>query len=109
MNLTYSPDKHADISSANALLRTGVQKANAGFSLFPNPAEDVISIVANDEEQAIKSFRIINLLGEVVTRTERVGEDGIRKLEVPVGHLSQGFYFMQIEGRDTETIKFRKF
>lgn len=68
----------------------------AGFSFFPNPAVDVISIKAID---TIDTVKIFNLLGQSVLD---VNLDSTNS-SINVGHLETGMYLMSVtSGSNTE-------
>ena len=63
-----------------------------GVNVYPNPATNELTIELKNIKA--KSIKVINVLGEVVTNKEKVG---VGKMEVDVGNLAKGIYFVEVE------------
>jgi len=74
----------------------GIDELNNMFSVYPNPARDFINVELNENPQDF-IIQILDLTGQKVA--EIIGSMQ-RKVSIPVEHLSQGFYIIQIK---TET------
>lgn len=64
-----------------------------GISVYPNPATKELTIELKNIKA--KSIKVINMLGEVVINNEKAG---VGKMEVDVGNLAKGIYFVVVEG-----------
>jgi len=64
-----------------------------GFSLFPNPAKNMVRVTIQDEFIGQANARIRNALGQVVSAQEILAG---RTHDFSIGHLAEGIYFMEI-------------
>ena len=62
---------------------------NAGITVFPNPASDIVTIRA---EALIKSIRMIDMLGQLVYTSAAHGHQH----QIELGGLRNGIYFIQV-------------
>jgi len=85
---SISPDHELyidDFNFVNGVL--GVEKKNlANFSMYPNPANDEVNILFNEE---IEEIRIYDLSGKVLL-------SGFSEKAVDVSKLTTGIYFMEL-------------
>src|SRR5690554_1091324 len=73
--------------------------ANTQFVLYPNPAQDEITVVANGALSGNAVVKIFNSIGQNVYQNVFVS-----KMTIPVAHLVSGVYFVEItEGNATTT------
>ncbi len=75
----------------------------ASLSVFPNPAENVISINAT---APITSLKIINMLGQIVLENNTVDN----QQTIDISKLTKGIYFLQAiqDSNEQKTIRFVK-
>jgi Secretion system C-terminal sorting domain len=79
-------------------------------NVFPNPAENNINIVLRTTEPENLNFAIYSLNGKKVISDDYL-ITGVRSLNIPLGSLSKGIYFLMVStpnGRWTEVQKFFK-
>jgi len=74
-------------------LGIGRDPVNSGFQMSPNPAHDEITVRVH--EGTINRIRIVDLTGKVVFGS-KAGMSAA-KLTLPVGQLSDGIYFLQVQ------------
>ncbi len=80
----------------------------AGLSVHPNPANEQAWIVLNMIEAASVKIAVMDLLGQevAVVRNGPIGA-GDHRIELPIGGLSSGIYFVRLESvGSTEAVKF---
>lgn len=65
-------------------------------SIFPNPANTIITISIQDNFNKISRMKIINTSGVVITEAEMQSN----RLEIPVNNLPAGIYYVQIANND---------
>ena len=77
---------------------TGVEENEVAFSIYPNPATDVLTVNAEN----INNVEVLNILGQVVNTTN--------ESNVNVSNLTNGVYFVRVNFLDgtTATQKFIK-
>ena len=70
-----------------------------GVRVYPNPADDILRVEMSHQEGAFGEFRITNLLGQTVMTGRISGET------IDVSALSQGMYFLTIDGQSFKIMK----
>jgi len=90
----YIDDVNVHCCSCDSTSHVGVGEMNKkeNVELYPNPATNELTIEIKNIKA--KSIKLINVLGEVVTNKEKVG---VGKMEVDVGNLAKGIYFVEVE------------
>lgn len=85
-------------------LSVGIEEKNKNeiFSLYPNPAKDVISI--NIANKISASFYITNAIGEQVLS----GNIDDYNNQINISNLTSGMYFIQLDGQEKQSYKFIK-
>jgi gingipain K len=78
---------------------TSVDEMNAGFNLYPNPANDKLTVESAVE---MKEVKIYNLLGGLVRSVDQAGY----KMEISLEGMPNGLYFIQMVG-DEKTVSKR--
>lgn len=76
--------------------------ASAQISVFPNPTNNVINILLNDELKGNAQLDILNPIGEVVLSRKASG-NSVEKFNMD--KLPQGVYFVRISGEGVKAIK----
>jgi len=90
----------------NGFVSINEQSISNDFILYPNPANEFITIISNDKKE-ITNIEIFNSLGQKMqdTKITKLNNDA---LQVNVNGLSGGIYWVKIYSKDnyTKTIKF---
>lgn len=63
------------------------------FSLYPNPATDVVTITPNGSVTGTINVAVVNMLGETVMQKQL---DGINSYNLNIGNLATGMYVLKI-------------
>ena len=63
------------------------------FSIYPNPAQNTISISLSDSEINLLSVKIVNNLGEIVFENQPVGD---QQYQIDVSDLPYGAYYIEL-------------
>jgi endonuclease I/chitodextrinase len=70
------------------------------FTVFPNPVEgDFLHVQLNDEENEPVQFRVISLLGQVITK------GNVQDHRVELGDLKNGIYLLELQLGDEKIVK----
>lgn len=92
----------------DATAPTGVneQITSTGFSIYPNPANDLLNIEQSFSADDKPVLNIVDVLGKVVLKKEL----SARKSGIDISELPQGIYFVQVMNNQTtsHTIKLIK-
>ena len=107
MNVIYSgPTTIAGAYVYDYTFATNVidAKESLEFSMYPNPVENQLNIVFNDNQN--KTIEIYNVLGETIYQNNHV----INKLQIDVKTLEKGVYFIKTTDKNNNisTNKFIK-
>ena len=79
---------------------TGIQDDEfAQYSLYPNPANDIITIEGKDVN--IDKIEILNVLGQLTFSSEFKDS----KVQINTSGIDQGMYFVKIQSNKKEVIK----
>lgn len=79
---------------------------NAGFGMFPNPAKDMVTIEVPVQAESDVQVSIMDAAGRVAVQENRVMGKGNNQVQVELGRLVTGIYFVQV--RNGETVHTRK-
>lgn len=69
------------------------------YRLYPNPAKNVVHLIAEGGFPASLRYRIVDLKGRCVQESEAVQAGST--LEIPLTRLSSGFYLLEVFASDT--------
>ncbi|MDX1910021.1 MAG: PKD domain-containing protein [Saprospiraceae bacterium] len=79
------------------------------IKLFPNPAQDNISLVFNSQKALAYELRISDLTGKTLRRTQQQANAGLNAIQLNVEPLLPGLYLAEIRsGESVQTLKFVK-
>ncbi len=95
----------------NHLSTTGIDEITSvtGFNVFPNPANDKISIKYKSDLAGEIQFKIINLTGSVCYEKNITSQIGDNIKTIPLDNLNNGIYILQIiSGTQSKQIQFTK-
>ena len=97
LNVTTSVTTGIDPTLANS---------NAGYSIFPNPANHELHVgYASEKDQKI-SIQVIDQLGQLVKQYEQHVNVGYNEFQYSTGEFSQGIYFVRLQvGENVELRK----
>ncbi len=104
-SLTSSGGQDVFILKIDTINVTGIKniRNENGSAVYPNPANDVITIQSSN---AVLGFPYI--ITDEVGRHLVSGHISNITMQVDIGYLAAGFYFMQVGGLGKETLKFVK-
>ena len=80
-----------------------VDNALTGVSLFPNPAQDQVTIALPSTLLGDTTFEITNNLGQVVHSFKQ--QVSGTSLSIDISNLSRGLYFIAINNQDQRTVE----
>jgi len=69
---------------------------NYTFSLYPNPASDIITFNIDNTNNADLTFNIYNIIGTLV-KSEKLKQDNG---QINIGYLNSGIYFVEIKSKE---------
>lgn len=75
----------------------------SGISLFPNPAQNQVTVALPNTLVGTTSFEITNNLGQVVHRFQQ--EVGSTTIPIDISGLSRGLYFIAIENQNQRMVE----
>jgi len=75
------------------------------FKVFPNPTNNVFNVTADGIDNGNYTFTLTNLAGQVVENQKMHIETNTLEKSFSVGGLSEGVYFLIIDGEKTRTVK----
>lgn len=70
--------------------------AHLSIELSPNPVSEQLTVTIENEKGFDAMVSVIDINGKVSERFNHLFVDGINKIEIPVDHLSDGLYYLQI-------------
>jgi hypothetical protein len=85
------------------------QAISANVQLYPNPASEKIQVRVELDEQSEMEISVISVTGQIVQRHMACNVSHLHKVQLPIGQLNPGIYFMQItSGSNSITKRFVK-
>jgi hypothetical protein len=85
-----------DINISNVACSLSVNEVNINdFSLFPNPASDILN-VSFEAVNTTYSITMMDLQGRVVATQELQGLSGAQNVAIPVAELAKGSYLVSV-------------
>jgi hypothetical protein len=76
-----------------------------GFTLFPNPASEKITVSYSSLEGSLVSIEIIDMIGNSVYSASELIEKGLVSREFPLQSLNNGIYFLKMTEGDNTIVK----
>lgn len=106
----YVCELHASMGMKGKIevsVSTGTEEENAysGFTVFPNPFENRLQINYNVSDVKGDYVKIINIIGETVYSSSNEQKPGFNTIQVDLGFLPGGIYFVLYNQRDKKSIK----
>ncbi len=94
--------------NASYLTKSGVStnniEVNSITKLYPNPAQESITITTNLEKNESVSIEITDILGQTVLSKSLFLTQGIQNTPLEIDHLQNGGYFLTIKNNDHKMI-----
>ena len=80
--------------------------AENGFSVYPNPANDIVHLRLNNQQATNGQLTIYDLSGRLVLTENLEMTAGLQEVTVSVSELSEGTYIVRLNtGESTQTGK----
>lgn len=97
-----------DFEECSTVGSIGLTQRTPEFRLYPNPAENEITIESDSQITTQVSVTVFNSLGKIVLAS--LWREGASKHTIPVRTLRSGFYVVVIDSlSERQTIKFMKY
>lgn len=74
-------------------------------SMYPNPANDQLTITLQSDENQTSTIGIVDMLGRKSLSIEKEISQGANKVDVDLSHLQKGVYFVQVTCNGENTIQ----
>jgi len=88
------------------LVCTGIDERNAAsFVLYPNPGDGNLTLVCGGDAYEGIDLRVLSTLGRVVYEQKDLVPDADRTVDLFLGWLEEGVYFIEIIGNHQKTIE----
>lgn len=81
------------------IMENNKTKTNLTFSVYPNPANNLISIQSNNTKSAPFTVCIYNSVGQIVN--EYSCKDTDTPLQIDISNLRQGIYYLEITSKES--------
>jgi hypothetical protein len=78
------------------------------MSIYPNPVKDVMYIVDVPQTGKPVILSIMDIKGQLVFSAEISGTSGSNTVKLELSNLSDGFYFLKLDGLDGKAVRFVK-
>ena len=100
--MVENPDINTLHTFVEGTLLNNHEVASKSFKLYPNPANDLITIESINNSNTDFEFEIYNLLGSKVLNGKSSGQ-------IDISHLANGTYILQIQqDNQKQSLKFLK-
>jgi hypothetical protein len=96
MNYYRLVQKDRDGNTTLSTIRTLDFNDNSAFHCYPNPTEGQLTIEHNADKEEILTFRLTDVMGRVVRRTETHTIKGFNKTLLQLSGLTSGMYNLSI-------------
>lgn len=77
-----------------------VERNNSSVEIFPNPASQTVTILADSFED----FQFVNTMGQSIFEASMIVNQGSNVLQLNVANLPQGFYLIYVEGKAYQVV-----
>jgi hypothetical protein len=98
-----SPNSNEAITDAANINSTETIK-NITFTVFPNPAKDIINVKFSSLEESHYSISVTNVQGKVVLSKDGNAAPGINTLALNLNNLLKGIYVIQVQVGEQKSI-----
>lgn len=72
------------------------EEKNASFAVYPNPANEMVTISFNASQTDLNTINIYNMLGELVLTNQIQMTVGINRFDIDLGNYHPGNYIVEI-------------
>ncbi len=93
---------------SQSVLVSGLKNETAGnfsFSLYPNPAKDVLNVSVELPQQSVLNVAVVDMIGQVINETEQSFNGGISNAAINVASLASGVYLLRIHCGSSTVVK----
>ncbi|MFZ4797032.1 MAG: T9SS type A sorting domain-containing protein [Bacteroidia bacterium] len=103
--IAWSNGKVDSFEKANS--RTDVKEIieNNGFVMYPNPANENVSIVLNANQKSEGNVNLFDIKGAFIKSIKTKLDAGINNIELSLSDLPKGMYFVQINSNEGSLTK----
>ena len=92
-------------SATNFRITESAISNKANFSMYPNPANALVTINLFSDESQDATINLIDITGRVVyTQTISIAE-GDQKMELDINQITKGIYFLQLNANGDKTVQ----
>ncbi len=78
----------------------GWDAANASFNVFPNPANDHLTIVFSSNKEAVYTLRLMDVTGRMVINQQHISAIGDNLYEMNLSTIPKGLYLVLLQNED---------
>jgi hypothetical protein len=96
------------VVTINSMYVLGVKEQSAvsqEFSVYPNPAKEMITMEFTNNNGEQMSYEIVNALGQPVLRSNLGNQTGLSKASINISHLESGIYFVKLNNGSNHSVK----
>ncbi len=72
------------------------QSGNEGFTVYPNPAEEDLTVTFKSAKKAVATIEIFNTIGEKTFQQDIGTKAGVNRVELTNALLTEGIYFLRV-------------
>jgi len=72
------------------------------YSLYPNPAQNMLNVVIDAKESTDAKVQIIDMTGKIVLSTSVKMQNGLNAYNIPTQHLANGNYVLFVNGSNIQ-------
>lgn len=76
-----------------------------GFTLFPNPASEKISLSFTSDESGSMQIEVIDMIGKIISTKEIITEEGINNTEISLENIRNGIYFLRMQDNGNTVVR----
>ena len=104
--LFIMPENNTQLTARFADMSTKVEEIpgeEKDIRVFPNPVKDQLNIVFNEPAQKAE-ISLVNIQGQVLTRQQLSAVYTGMEIQLHVGHMPRGAYFLRLLADDKQTV-----
>lgn len=73
--------------------------------LYPNPAQQFVSVSFELSSRQKTEIRIVNMLGQVVKQVSMIADGGANEKKIEINELKKGVYLVEVESGENKVVK----